>query len=146
MYRNKELKHKVLIGPFTAQAFREWFHWAPAMTREKKLSLERRVIFNLSHGIFGGVNAGIPDHWFEGCERRVKLPTAHDLADLIIRRGRGCHLYSLDISRAYRVFHIDPRDWPLTGVIINNQFYVDTAVQFGTRRRGQPTCLPSPSR
>ena len=106
---------------------------SPAITREKKSSFDRRVIFNLSHGLLGGVSGGIPDHWYCGCKRRVKLPRLDDLSNLIIKLGRGCLLYSLDISRAYQVFRTDPRDWPLTGVLLNGQYFVDKAVQFGSR-------------
>ena len=103
------------------------------MTRDKKLSFDRRVIFDQSNGPGGGVNGGIPEHWYCGEECCVILPTVDDLADRILTLGRGCLLYSLDVSRAYRVFSIDPRDWPLTGVLFDGQRFVDRAVQFGSR-------------
>ena len=72
----------------------------------------KRVIFNLSDGDEASINVGIPENLLDGTFRKVRLPGADDLADLIIRKGRGCSLFSLDVARAYRVLRIDPATGP----------------------------------
>ena len=42
-------------------------------------------------------------------------------------------MYSVDISRAYRNFPIDPIDWPLTGIVSDSMAYTDLAMPFGAR-------------
>ena len=79
------------------------------------------------------MNGRIPENMLEGEYRKVRLPSADDVADYVIRLGRGCHLFTLDVARAYRVLRTDPWDWPLTGVYANGKYYVDRSVQFGAR-------------
>lgn len=42
-------------------------------------------------------------------------------------------LGSIDISRAYRNFMLDPLDWPLNCIHHAGQFYIDRAMPFGSR-------------
>ena len=49
--------------------------------------------------------------------------------------GKGCKLYKIDLSRAYRQLRSDPMDWPLQGIVWDGQFYVDLAIPFGLRHR-----------
>ena len=45
--------------------------------------------------------------------KKMALPMAPELISLIKMTGKGCYLYSCDISRAYRKLPLDPCDWPL---------------------------------
>ena len=87
MYHDTEICHKVLLGQFASDPYCEWFHFSPAMNREKKMSFKKKVIFDQLQGIHGGVNGGIPEHWHCGEHRRVCLPTAEDMAARIMRLG-----------------------------------------------------------
>lgn len=42
-------------------------------------------------------------------------------------------LASIDISRAYRNFAVDPFDWPLTCLFHDDRYYVDLCMPFGSR-------------
>ena len=103
------------------------------MTREKKDSANRRVIVDLSWPTGASVNGGTPLETYLDEQYKLQLPTAEDLAVLIAHYGPGCYLWARDLRRAYRQWRLDPLDWPLMGLCVRGQFYVDTAVAFGLR-------------
>ena len=49
-----------------------------------------RIIFSyISHGVDGGLNAGIPPDWCSGETGKVQLPNPDNLVDRMIALGRG---------------------------------------------------------
>ena len=56
-----------------------------------------------------------------------------DLAHLLVRHGRGCFLFKLDLERAYRQLPTDPWDWPLLGIAWEGMAYFDKSIPFGVR-------------
>ena len=68
-----------------------------------------------------------------GIPFKLKLPTADDLKSLIQKKGRGCYIYTADISRAYRQLPVDPLDWPLLCISHEGKYYIDISQPFGLR-------------
>ena len=110
----------------------ENMHISPMMTREKPNALHRRVIIDLSFPQGKSVNAGIPKDQYLGTPFIFKLPTVDAITDQIKVLGRGCKLYKVDISRAFRHVKLDPKEYDLLG-LRHERYYVDTSLPFGYR-------------
>ena len=65
--------------------------------------------------------------------KKMHLPSASDLCDLIRKAGRGCFLYTTDVARTYRQLPLDPRDWPLVCFMFEGRFFADISFPFGLR-------------
>ena len=52
---------------------------------------------------------------------------------MVVALRRGCHMYKVDLSRAYRQLRSDPWDWPLLWINWNDDLYLDVAIPFGLR-------------
>ena len=122
-YISTELDHKALIGPYNNPPFEPWFRTNPAMTRPKKDSPDYRVILDLSYPLGHSVNSHVPLNALDD--------TPFDLANTMRRLGRGCLLYKVDLSRAYRQLRSDPFDWPFLGIEWKGQYYIDGASATG---------------
>ena len=68
---------------------------------------------------------------YDGSPFRLRLPTPFHLARLMLKHGRGCLLFTLDLKRAFRQLLVDPFDWPLLGLTADTGFYWDLAIPFG---------------
>ena len=101
------------------------------MLRDKKNTSEKRVIVDLSWPIGQSVNANIPFDTYEGKQANMSLPTAEELAQAILAAPHTAHMYSIDLSRAYRQLRIDPQEWPLLGLTWRGQYFFDRALAFG---------------
>ena len=132
-YLDKEKQHGALLGPFTQPPFFPWLQTNAMMTRPKKTANERRVILDLSWPIFGSINSGVSKQEYCGIPYKLRLPTADDAIKLILKHGPGCHMYSVDLARAFRQLRSDPYDWALLGIQWNQDYYVDMAIPFGIR-------------
>ena len=132
-YIKTELDHNAIQGPFPQPPFTPTFQTNALMTRPKRASDTRRVILDLSFPDQLSVNAGIPRDSYLGEYCKLSLPTPLDLRREILRHGKGCYLWSLDLSRGYRQLRTCPLDWPLLGIRWKGQYYFDTAVPFGVR-------------
>ena len=132
-YINKEVQLGALVGPFPDPPFKPWCNISPIMTRPKQDTTERRVIVDLSFPD-GGVNKYIHKNVVDGEIVSHTLPTVKNAIDII--RDVGVHkafLSCIDISRAYRNFRTCPSDWPLLVIKHNGQYFMDTAIPFGSR-------------
>ena len=138
-YLSTEAEHLAIAGPFTAKPFSPWYRTNPLMTRPKRDSPDLRVILDLSFPKGEGVNSAIPVYALDGAEFKLRLPIPLDLANRIRKLGRGCLLFKVDLSRAYRQLRSDPFDWPFLGVQWDSEYFVDTAVPFGLRH-GASAC------
>ena len=127
-----ELNHKTILGPFADCPF-SFLHTSPLMTRPKKDSDKRRVIMDLSFPQWESVNAGIPRDTYLDIPYKLQYPKLDDFVAQILSKGRGCHIYKIDIARAFRHLKICPLDYPLLGFKWDNAYYVDTCVPFGSR-------------
>ena len=138
-YIRVESEHGALMGPFQSSPFEGWFRTNPLMTRPKRDSVDMCVILDLSYPRDSSVNAGIPSNSLDSAPFKLRLPTPQMLADQIRSLGRGCLLYKVDLSRAYRQLRSDPLNWPLLGVHWEGQDYIDVAIPFGLRH-GASAC------
>ena len=132
-YIKKEIFYGSIAGPFPQPPFTPWFQTNPLMSRPKKDSTDRRVILDLSWPLDFSVNDGIDKLTYLGNPYKLYLPCVDDLINLVIKHGPGCYLYSRDMARAYRQLRCDPADWPLLGILWDNEYYFDISVPFGIR-------------
>ena len=137
-YIKKELKHTAIIGPLQSHPF-QWPRSNPMMTRPKKDSSARRVIVDLSMPQGTSVNSGIPKNSLDGAPFKLRLPNPATLANKILEYGRGCLLYKVDLSRAYRQLRTDPLDWLFLMLEWDKQFFLDISIPFGLRH-GASAC------
>ena len=103
------------------------------MTRPKKDSTARRVIVDLSMPQGASVNSGIPKNSLDGAPFKLRLPSPATLAQKILTYGKGCLLYKVDFSRAYKQLRTDPLDWHFLMLHWEDQFYLDISIPFGLR-------------
>ena len=130
-YLDEEGHHKAILGPFKKIPIKN-LHISPMMTREKPNGPHRRVIIDLSFPQGNSVNAGIPKDQYLGTPFILKLPTVDTITEHIKTLGRGCKLYKVDISRAFRHVKLDPKEYDLLG-LRHERYYVDTCLPFGYR-------------
>ena len=135
VYFEEELKHKAIVGPFEGHPCIGG-HISPFLTREKPNSENRRVIVDLSWPLGESVNGGIDKHSYLGTDFTLSLPTIDHITDQVKAIGRGCQLYKVDISRAFRHIKVDPLDYDLLGLSWR-QVFLDTCVPFGSRHGSQ---------
>ena len=86
------------------------------MSREKPDSPHRRVIIDLSFPHGTSVNAGIAKDIYLHTPFILKMPTINNITHQIKTLGRGCQLYKVDISRAFRHVKLDPKDYDHLGL------------------------------
>lgn len=132
-YIQTELAHGALSGPYQHPPFIPWCMTSAIMTAEKKNSVKRRVILDLSYPAGTSVNDGIPGDVYLGQPYKLHLPSVLDLRDEIVRQGEGSFLWSRDIERAFRQLRIDPLDYPLMCLYWKDSYYIDLAPAFGLR-------------
>ena len=82
------------------------------------------------------VNGGIDKNSYLGTDFSLHLPTIDHITEQLQKLGKGCHLYKIDISRAFRHIKVDPMDYDLLGLSWRD-VYVDTCVPFGSRHGSQ---------
>ena len=132
----KELDKDALLGPFLQPHFRPWTQTSPLMTRDKPDSTGKGVIIDLSFPEGASVNDGIIKNFYQGKNSAYQLPTALDLADLLLEAGVGAFMWKSDLTRAYRQLRIDPLDYPLLAIKHRGLYYLDVCPSFGCRASG----------
>ena len=98
------------------------------MTREKQRSQNRRVIIDLSFPKGHAVNSNISKEVYLCTPFILTLPSI----DHITAKGKGSHLYKVDITTAFRHIKIDPKDYHLLGLKHEN-YFIDTCLPFRYR-------------
>ena len=130
-YLTEEIQHEAILGPYDTKPIKN-LHISPMMTREKPNAPARRVIIDLSFPQGQSVNAGIPKDQYLTTPFVLKLPTVDTIIDQVKALGRGCKLYKVDLSRAFRHVKLDPFEYDLLG-LHHDRYYVDTCLPFGYR-------------
>ena len=111
----EEIYHKAILGPHKDSPI-ESLHISPFMTRDKLNSINRRVIIDLSWPHGGSVNAGVPTDQYLGTDFVLTYPSVDNITQEVLKLGRGCKIFKVDISRAFRHVPIDPGDLDLLGL------------------------------
>ena len=130
-YLQEEIKFGAIAGPFNKPPFNK-FHSSPFMTRPKPSASHKRVIIDLSFPHGHSVNDGIASNEYLGTKFILSLPNIDTITSKVRKLGKGSLLFKIDISRAFRQVKIDPRDYPLLGLSLDNYYY-DICVPFGYR-------------
>ena len=131
MYLQEEQDFGAILGPFKKPPLKN-LHISPFMTREKADSNHRRVIIDLSFPPDHSINAGVTPDVYLGTPFLLTLPTIDDITRKIIKLGKGSLLYKIDVSRAFRHVKMDPKDYSLLGLRLQD-YFIDTCLPFGFR-------------
>ena len=83
----KELEKGALLGPFRHPPFQPWFQVSPLMTAEKKDSVKRRVIIDLSFPVGQSVNDGVAPNFFQGHDTSKNSPQPMTWPSLLSNRA-----------------------------------------------------------
>ena len=129
----KEKSFGALIGPFPEPLFKEWSHVSPIMSRPKADPTQRRIITDLTFPREESVNAYIRKNTIVGEERTHSLPTVDAVVERVIQVGQRAHMFTVDVSRAYKNFRSCPLDWPLLNIEWDGKFYTEVSMPFGAR-------------
>lgn len=135
-YIKQEIESGHIIGPYKQNPFRLKPSIAPIFSVPKKEG-GRRVIVDCSFGGELSVNAGIKKDSFLGDELNLQYPRHDKFIELLWKYGQGCHMFKIDLSKAFRQFAIDPRDYFLQCFEWKKQMYVDKRLIFGMRSSPQ---------
>ena len=111
-YLEEEITHSAVLGPFDEPPIRN-LHISSMMTREKPNSAHRRVIIDLSFPHGTSVIVGVTKDKYLGTPFVLKLPTIDTVTGQIKALGRGCMIYKVNISHAFRHIKFDPMDCDL---------------------------------
>ena len=101
------------------------------MTRDKPGFQNRRVIVNLRYPQYS-VDAGVSKDQYLGTHFVITMPSIDTITNEIKALGKGSLIYNIDISRAFHHIKIDPADYYLLGLKLD-QYFLDTCLPFGFR-------------
>lgn len=132
-YLKTETENRALLGPFPRPPFKQWFNISPIMTRPKSDSTKRRIIVDMSFPRGHNVNDGVNKNVIFGVQHTHNLPTVQDTVRVIQAKNFRVLLATIDIERAYRNIPSCPLDFPLLGISVDGEYYVDAAMPFGAR-------------
>ena len=120
-----------MLGPFTDPLI-ENLHISPFMTRDKSSSTNRRVIINLSWPLGHSVKSGVGSDSYLGTDFVLIYPSVDNITDEVLKMGKGCQIFKVDISRAFRHEPIDPGDLDILGLYWDN-YFLDFSLPFGSK-------------
>lgn len=132
-YVDLETSNNAMLGPFPESPFIEWLNISPLMTRPKSESAKHRVIVDLSYPCGNNVNSYVGKNTVFGSVLEHRLPTIDDSVKAIQAKGYNVLLASINVERAYRNVPSCPLDYPLLGIKVAGQVYIDIAMPFGSR-------------
>ena len=131
IYQDEEASFNAILGPFTELPYPN-LHLSLFMIRDKPGSQNRHVIIDLSYPHHHSVNAGVNKDHYLGTELILTLPSIDNMTNEIKKLGKGSLIYKVDISRAFRHVKIDPCDYYILRLKLD-QYYLDTCLPFGFR-------------
>ena len=100
------------------------------MTWDKSSSDKRCVIIDLSWPKGQSVNSGADKYL--GTEFVLTHPSIDNITNQVLQLGRGCQIFKVDISRAFRHVPIDPGDLDLLGLHWRH-YYIDFSLPFSLK-------------
>jgi hypothetical protein len=137
-YLEKEVSLGATLGPFKHNPLCTPLCVSPLNSVPKGKD-DRRIISDLSFPENMSVNSGIPKDTYLGTTVSLSLPTVDKIAKMIRQKGRNCHIYKQDLSRAYRQIPVDPRDITFLGSALAKHLFIDRVSVMGLRT-GALTC------
>ena len=133
VYLEDEIHHGAIFGPFHQKPFGKITHISPFITRPKPDSDKRRVIVDLSWPDKGSVNHFTRSNEYLGTAFKLTYPSVDTFVERLRSLGKGCQMFKIDLSRAFRQLKVDPGDYPLLRLEWQDSFYLDTCFAFGHR-------------
>ena len=100
------------------------------MTRDKSSSVNRRVIIDLSWPLGHSVNSGVGSDCYLGTEFVLTYPSIDNITNEVLKLGKGCEIFKIDINRVFRHVPIDPGDLDLLGLYWED-YFSDRSLLFG---------------
>ncbi len=131
-YIIKEVSLGATLGPFKYNPLCTPLCISPINTVPKGKD-DRRVICDLSFPHNASVNSGIPKEAYLGTVVILSFPTVDTIAKLVREKGKNCHIFKRDLSRAYRQFPVDPRDICFLGSTWGSRVFIDRVSVMGLR-------------
>ena len=128
-----EVSARATLGPFPASPFGRNICLSPLNSVPKKDTDRRRMILDLSMPRGNSVNDGISKDCYLGEWDKLKLPSVDALADRVMKLGRGCKLFKVDLFRSYHQFFLDPASINVLGFVYEGKFYFDCTLSIGSR-------------
>lgn len=107
---------------------------SPMMTADKAPN-SRRSVFDASYGNFS-LNQNTPEKEYLGEEYHFKFPSVLDLADMIVKLGKGCLLYKRDLSRWFLQLPVDPGDYDKLWFVWRGFLWLFCSYIWGCRHAG----------
>ena len=126
----KELRQGGIIGPFVAP---HSYNVSPLMSQPKAVITDRRIITDLTYPRAMSVNSYIRKNTVMGMTQSHCLPSLDAVVQRVQEIGKNAHLFTINISRAYKNFKSCPLDWPLLAIAWDDAFYLDVTMTFGSR-------------
>ena len=88
-------------------------------------------ILSWPHG--ASVNDGISKTTYLGDLINLRYASVERVCQMVMRVGKGAHIYKRDLRQAYRQIPVDPRDYRYLGFYWRNSFYFDNTLAMGQR-------------
>ena len=129
---DKEVFMGGTLGPFATPPF-ETVCFSPLNSVPKKNVEQRRLILDLSFLEQNSINAGIPKDTYLGVPDKMELPSIDELVQRIVKLGRGCKVFKIDLQRAYKQVFICPGDFYLMSFTFQDMIYTDCTLSMGSR-------------
>ena len=120
------------LGPFAVAPF-EKTCFSPLNSVPKKNVEQRRLILDLSFPEHNSINLGIPKHTYLGVPDKMELPSIDKLVERIVKLGKGCKVFKIDLQRAYKQVFICPGDFYLMSFTFQEMVYTDCTLSMGSR-------------
>ena len=128
----KEIRLNACIGPFRESPFGNDIRLSPLNSVPKKDSLERWLILDLSFPHSNAVNDSISKDSYQGKFEKLVLPLVDNLVERIVKLGKGCKIWKVDLSRAYRQVFLDPKDIRYVGFMVDGEYFFDCTLSMGS--------------
>ena len=132
-YLQEEKAEGAIFGPYRDPPFGQTSHISPFITRPKPDSNKRRVIVDLSFPQHCSVNDYVPRGIYMNTVFKLHYPNIDLITQKLARLGPGCHVYKVDLSRAFRQLFVDPGDLDLLCLYWQDSYFADCRVPFGYR-------------
>ena len=101
-YLQEEGSERAIFGPYTNPPFGQNSHISPFITRPKPDTKKRRVIVDLSFPQGYSVNDQVPRGIYMNTVFKLHYPNIDLITQKLAKLGPGCHVYKVDLSRAFR--------------------------------------------
>ena len=108
-YFQMELENRAIMGPFNNNPFDHDAFYSPLNTRDKKDSLEKRIIVDVSFPKGNSINDGIKKDQYLDKKINLKYPTVDNLVEIVRWKGHGCMLFKRDFRKFYRQIPVCPK-------------------------------------